>query len=443
MKNYKEMLKNQECKIAVWGAGYIGFSNLCLWGKNGINSTAIDINPNVVNSIMNNNMHLNEFDYWLGFDYSYLIEKGVFSVSTDWQVLKNENILFHLICVPTEKDGIPNMDAVFDVADKIAHLENDTESDETLIIIESTLTPGSAEKIEERLISKIINKKVHFGVSPRRDWFMSGDKNMENLSRVYGGNSEEANKVMKDVLSIICRNLVEASDYRHAEIVKTVENAFRHVDIALANQLALAFPHLNMREVLVLAGTKWNMNTYYPSFGTGGYCIPLSSKYLLEGSSKPEILTLLKNTVDFEENLLEQICGTIMKWNVKNVGILGVSYKEDIKVDKLSPAVRILKYLKEKGINIKLNDCYYSEEEIKARFKVDYFNEFDMQSYNQFDAIIIISAHRNYKLIDRKKIIANLSKCKVIFDNTGMWEDFEELKNLGIEYKLAGAKNWI
>ena len=74
-------------------------------------------------------------------------------------------------------------------------------------------------------------------------------------------------------------------------MAKSVENAFRQMDITLANQLSLAYPKENIREVLKLVGTKWNVNTYFPGFGTGGYCIPLSSQYVLNQVKKKSSLT--------------------------------------------------------------------------------------------------------------------------------------------------------
>ena len=109
---------------------------------------------------------------------------------------------------------------------------------------------------------------------------------------------------MIEVLSIVCEKLIPAPDHRHAEIVKSVENAFRHSEITLANQLSLAYPNLNMTEVLRLVGTKWNVGTFHPSFGSGGYCIPFSSN-TFEGAEKPEYLTILKKTSSLIQRCLE------------------------------------------------------------------------------------------------------------------------------------------
>ena len=101
-----------------------------------------------------------------------------------------------------------------------------------------------------------IGKNILLCVAPRRDWFIEGVKNLENLDRVYGSTDAKSGKVAKDVLSIVCKKLHLASSYKVSEMVKSVENAYRHMDITLANQLSLAFPKDNIREVLKLVGTN-------------------------------------------------------------------------------------------------------------------------------------------------------------------------------------------
>ena len=86
-------------------------------------------------------------------------------------------------------------------------------------------------------------------------------------------------------------------------MVKSIENAYRHMEITLANQLSLAYTNENMREVLKLVGTKWNIGTYHPGFGTGGYCIPLSSQYVLREVKDKSKLTLLRETIKTDTNI--------------------------------------------------------------------------------------------------------------------------------------------
>ena len=106
-------------------------------------------------------------------------------------------------------------------------------------------------------------------------------------------------------------------------MVKSVENAYRHMDITLANQLSVAFPNDNIREVLKLVGTKWNVETFHPGIGSGGYCIPLSSRYVLSQVRDKKKLTLLRETVKTDDNMSLTISNSIVKKKLKKLVFLG------------------------------------------------------------------------------------------------------------------------
>jgi len=213
------------------------------------------------------------------------------------------------------------------------------------------------------------------------------------------------------------------------------------MDITLANQLSLAYPNLNMIEVLKLVGTKWNVNVYHPSFGSGGYCIPLSSKYVLEGAERPEWLTLLKDTVETDSRLPEIIADRIAARGFKNVGILGLSYKGDLKVHVLSPTIRLSKRLNERAVSVKINDPYYTDEEIRRITGTQTFAF--PQDLSKFDCIIIVAGHRIYKAVSKTKIHDHLKNCKLVLDNLEeTWKGFD-LASAAIEYHTAGDKAWL
>ena len=316
--------------------------------------------------------------------------------------------------------------------------------DPLLVIIESTLTPNKTDDLVIPVLEKKglqVGQDILLGVAPRRDWFISPEKNLRTLPRIVGGTTPETSKLMVEVLSIVCDKLIPAPDHRHAEIVKSVENAYRHMEITLANQLSLAYPSLNMIEVLRLVGTKWNVNVYHPSFGSGGYCIPLSSKYVLEGAEKPEYLTLLKETVSTDSRLPSIVANRIADKGFKNVGILGLSYKGDLKVHVLSPTLRISKTLIERDVKVKINDPYYTPEEIKKLTGADTFPF--PEGLSEFECVVIVAGHRLYKAIPERKLFSHLRRCKLVLDNLEeTWRTFD-WTSLGIKYHIAGDSNWL
>jgi nucleotide sugar dehydrogenase len=365
------------------------------------------------------------------------------SATLDWKSLLNAEFAVHMIAIPTEKEDKPWDGALADVINKIS-ANAPREGDSPLIIIESTLTPNKTDQLVIPTIQKnglIVGKDVLLGVAPRRDWFISPEKNLRSLPRIVGGTNDETTRLMTEVLGIVCDKLVPAPDHRHAEIVKSVENAYRHMDITLANQLSLAYPNLDMIEVLKLVGTKWNVNVYHPSFGSGGYCIPLSSHYVLEGAQKPEYLTLLRDTVATDSTLPEVVANHLADRGLKSVGILGLSYKGDLKVHVLSPTLRMSKRLIERGVKAKVNDPYYTADEIKRITGTETFTFPD--GLPEFDCTVIVAGHRVYRAVSEKRLMNYMKNCKLVLDNLEeTWRSFD-WSLAGIEYHVAGDKSWL
>lgn len=442
MDKYSDKLINSDFAIAVWGCGYIGLSTMCSFAQKGVKCIGYDVNDDAIKKIkINPADYLKEYKYWQGFDFSYLFKKNRIMVKhVSEAIVDKENILVHFLCVPTEKNGIPHLQAVDDVIDNIISLYK-SDNKEILLIVESTLIPGTAKKIEDKLEKEAPN--IQLCISPRRDWFDCSEHNLENLERVCGAVTVKGYEMAADVLSIVCKKLIRASDYQYAELTKTVENAYRHLDITFANQLTDAFPHLDIREVLRLASTKWNVGYFYPSIGTGGYCIPLSSKYILAGTEVSSSLGLLRETVKYDDDRPIDIADILMRKGVKKIGILGLSYKHNMKVEKSSPSMKISEYLSSNGVEVYMNDPYYNEEELKNLANANMFDCFDYKFYKDFDAVILSTDHRIYNLLDFQKVISNIVKCKIIVDNTALWSKYAgEIFEKGIDYSLIGSAGW-
>jgi nucleotide sugar dehydrogenase len=438
----RELLEGKR-KVAVWGTGYIGFSTMANFAAEGVTCVGTDVSERIVSTINSGQTPVPNMEFWLGFDPKYLVDSGMMSATLDWKKLLSPDFAVHMIAIPTEKEDKPWDGALADVMNKIS-ANAPRSGNPLLVIIESTLTPNKTDQLVIPTIQKnglTVGKDIFLGVAPRRDWFISPEKNLRSLPRIVGGTNSETTKLMTDVLNIVCNTLVPAPDHRHAEIVKSVENAYRHMDITLANQLSLAYPNLNMIEVLKLVGTKWNVNVYHPSFGSGGYCIPLSSKYVLEGAEKPEWLTLLKDTVETDSRLPEIVADRITDRGLKNIGVLGLSYKGDLKVHVLSPAIRLSKRFIERGVRVKVNDPYYTTEEIKRIAGTETFTF--PNDLPDFDCIAIVAGHRIYKAVPQSKLLSYLKNCKLVLDNLEeTWRGFD-LRSAGIEYHVAGDSEWL
>ena len=436
--NYKNLLKSKKFKIAVWGTGYIGLSTMVYFAKKKIKCIGYDINKEKIKKINSGTLPLKDLRKWFGFDIRGLVKQNYLKATSNYKNLITKEFLVHFIAIPTEKDGKPYYKPLMSVLNNISKIKQENKTP-PIIIVESTLAPKVSDKKIIPFLKKkkmIVGKNILLSVAPRRDWFIEGGKNLENLDRVYGSTDEKSTKVTKDVLSIVCKKLHVASSYKVSEMVKSVENAYRHMDITLANQLSLAFPKDNIREVLKLVGTKWNVEAFHPGIGAGGYCIPLSSRYILSQVENANKLSLLRETVKTDDGMSKLIANSIAKRGLKKIGVLGLSYKGDLKVSVLSKVIPLIKFLIKKKIKVKLYDPYFSNKEIYDAARVKTFS-FPKDLPN-FDGLILSVDHKQFKI--RKKILKKyLKNCKLIIDHDGAWKKY----NLKNNYHLSGDRGWI
>ena len=440
--NLQRELKVGKKRLGVWGLGYIGFSSITHFARAGVTCIGTDVLQNRIDDVNHGKATIPNLDFWLGFDIKPLAQNGRMRATMDWREVVQEDVVAHLITIPTEKDGKPYHEYLKDVITKLSEYKNIKTEHPPVVIVESTLTPTAADAIVIPLFKKNgleVGKDILFGVAPRRDWLTSADKGLSTLPRVVGGTTPETTQVMAEVLGIICKNILKAPDHKHAAIVKSIENAYRQLDITFANQLSLAYPDMDMTSVLKMVGTKWNVNEYHPSFGTGGYCIPLAPQYVLEGAKHPEKLTLLKESLLTDFSQPSVIVNSILKRGVKKVGMLGIAYTGDLKVHVLSPAIPIAKTLKEKGIDIKVHDPYYTPEEISHLTNCDWLPF--PHGLEDRDALIIVSPHMQYKFTNTQDILNNIPNLKVVLDNMGIWNDLPF--PVGVQYYEAGNAHWL
>ena len=436
--NYKNLLKSKKFKIAVWGTGYIGLSTMVYFSKKKIQCVGYDVNKKKIKKINSGIIPLPDLKSWFGFDIKGLVKQNYLKATSNYKDLITDDFLVHFIAIPTEKNGKPYYKPLMNVLSCISKINRGSKNP-PILIVESTLAPKvSDKKIIPFLKRKnlIVGKNLLLSIAPRRDWFIEGGKNLESLDRVYGSTDEKSAKVARDVLSIVCKRLHLASSYKVSEMVKSVENAYRHMDITLANQLSLAFPKDNIREVLKLVGTKWNLETFHPGIGAGGYCIPLSSRYILSQVKSVNKLSLLRETIKTDDGMSRFIANSIASKGLRRIGVLGLSYKGDLKVSVLSKVIPLVKSLLKKKLTVKLFDPYFSNKEIYDAVKVKTFNF--PKDLSTFDCLIVTVDHKQFKI--KKKILEKyLRKCKLIIDHDGAWKKYNFKNN----YHLSGDHGWL
>ena len=173
--NYKKLLKSKKFKIAVWGTGYIGLSTMVYFSKEKIKCVGYDIDRKKVRKINSGILPLPDLKNWFGFDIKKLVKNNYLKATSKYSELLTENFLAHFIAVPTEKNGKPYFEALFDVLSKIAKIRGKNIRIPPIIIVESTLAPKLSDKkiipfFKKRKLK--LGQDILFSVAPRRDWFI-------------------------------------------------------------------------------------------------------------------------------------------------------------------------------------------------------------------------------------------------------------------------------
>lgn len=436
-------LRRGDRRIAVWGTGFIGYSTLAYFGDAGVPAIGYDIDATRVERIEGGEAPVHyDLESWLGFDTGQLVEEGIVGATTNPDEVTTADTPVHFVAVPTEQNGMPWDGALRDTVETIAAY-GEMPEEPILVVIESTLTPGMTDDVVVPAFvesSLELGEDVFLGVAPRRDWFVDEGKKLPDIPRAIGGYDDRTTAYMEAVLGIVCDDLVPAPDYAHAELIKCIENAYRHVGITLANQLDRAYPDIDMRTVLQIVGTKWNVPTYFPSVGIGGYCVPVASQYVLSGTDRHEELSLLTETVETDRQQPYLVADAIAAHGAERVAVLGLAYKGDLKVDVLSPTVPIVSRLQDLGVDVRVNDPYYDDDHIEKRVGAPAARFPD--DLGDVDAVLLTADHRRYRYLPDNRILEALDDCSLVIDNCRLWADipFEEHE---IEYFYTGDAGWL
>ena len=403
----KQDLIDGKKSIGIIGAGFIGFSTAYYFSREGIKTTIYDVNKATIDKINARETPTEDLAKWLGTGANFDMIFG----TTRFEDLKDCNPLF--IAVPTEKQGSPWFDAIEGTFKKI----HDDWHKNKLIIIESTLGPGTCDDILIPLLS-CGNKII---VAPRRDWHGFGDdksKTLPVLPRVVGGLDKESTLRAVDVLSIVCKILLPCY-YREAELVKAVENTIRNLEINFCNQLMLAYPSINVRKVLKMVGSKWNMPTIYPHLAPpGGYCINMAPRYVYDGAENKGPLTLLRASMMYEPRHTHEIMSRIVqKFHPEKIAVLGYAYMGNIKVDTTSAAKDIITFIEAEAIPYAVHDPLYTREELETQNGLPYLNY--PEDLDDFDMVILTVGHNEYK-------VQMPEFTGIVIDVPGIWKKWKK-----------------
>jgi len=328
-----------------------------------------------------------------------------------------------VISVPTPlTDYQPDLSFVRSAAETIAqHIVK-----EQIIILESTTYPGTTVEVLVPIIEDISGLKAgvdfYAGYSPERIDPGNEKWNFKNTPKIISGINEKSLQKIKAFYEKIIDSVVSVGGTKEAEMVKLLENTYRHVNIALINELAILcnMLEIDIWEVVDAAKTKpFGFESFRPGPGVGGHCIPVDPNYLsfkTRQIGKPvrfvELAQEINNSMPnyVVSRLLEKMNLLEKPFKNSNILILGVAYKKDIGDVRESPALGIIENLLDRGVNVKYFDPYVSEIDVKNQ-KIN--KEESLDNIKNYDLILVHTAHTEFEKFDFNNITVP------IFDATG------------------------
>lgn len=342
-------------KIVVIGTGYVGLPLAIMLARSGYEVVGVDIEENIVNAINNGVLHLVEEDIKRIFEEPQL-EKTLRAQKTPCEADT------FIISVPTplnEKERIADLSQVSEGIESILpYLRSGN-----LVIIESTIPPLACRKIIVPLIEKTglkVGEDIFLCHCPER--ILPGDvfEEIVHNDRIIGGLDSKAAKMAREIYASFVKGNLYLTDDVTAALVKLMENTYRDVNIALANEFAAVAEGLevNIMEAVELANKHPRVDILKPGIGTGGHCIPVDPWFIKEVD--PVNSHLIRTARLINDEVPSKIAARIRQTlkDIKNPRIiaLGVTYKPDTYDIRNSPALKIIGLLREDGYQVEAYD---------------------------------------------------------------------------------------
>ena len=402
--------------LGVIGLGYVGLPLVVESCNSGLKVFGYDNNSDKVKKLQNGTSPIEDIS-------DEMLKKALqkdLTISDSPEALKDCEYI--VISVPTPlTDYQPDLSYVKAAARTIA----ENISKDQVIILESTTYPGTTLEVlipEIESISELkAGKDFHVGYSPERIDPGNETWNFKNTPKVISGIDDSSTKKIKNFYEKIIDEVVEVSGTKEAEMVKLLENTYRHVNIAFINELAILCNMLDIDiwEVVEAAKTKpFGFESFRPGPGVGGHCIPIDPNYLsfkTRQIGKPvrfvELAQEINNTMPsyIVSRILEKMNSLQKPMKNSNILILGVAYKKDISDTRESPSIDIIENLVSKGVNVSFYDPYVESLDLNVSVN----KEQDISNFDNYDLILFHTSHSEFSKINFQEIDVP------IFDATG------------------------
>ena len=412
-------------KICVIGLGYIGLPTASTFASHGVNVLGVDISQHIIDTLNKGEIHIHEPG--LRDAVTKAIATGNFKAAT-----QPEEADAFIIAVPTpfqhdkfgEYNGVTyklaDMRAVISAAESILPVLKKG----NLVVLESTSPPRTTVDLITPILARsglVAGRDFHLAYSPER--VLPGQilRELIENARVIGGVTPESAEAGKDLYSIFVKGQIIKTDATTAEMVKLMENTYRDVNIAIANEfsrLADKFG-VDVWEAISIANLHPRVKILNPGPGVGGHCISVDPWFFVEAAPNLTPLIYHSRLVNDAQPhfVVETIKRALGPLKGKKIAALGLAYKPDVDDLRESPANEVVHILQEEGAEVLAWEPF-KPDAIQERITMSPTLE---DSIKDADAVVVLVKHTEFTKFD-PNVLAQQTKARILIDTVNCWE---------------------
>ncbi len=401
--------------ICMVGLGYIGLPTACTFAKHGIKVTGVDSNPAVIEALRQGHVHI--YEPGLGEMVSEAVQSGNLSVNE-----KPVEADAFIIAVPTPFYGDKKADLSFvrDAAESILPVLRAG----NLVILESTSPPLTTMDVVKPILEKsglLAGKDFKLAYSPER--VLPGQilKELIENARVIGGVDIASAEAGRDLYSIFVKGEIILTDATTSEMVKLMENTYRDVNIAIANEFSRLADRfgVDVWEAIQIANRHPRVKILNPGPGVGGHCISVDPWFFVEAA--PDLTPLILTARQVNDSQPEFVLRTIKKHigeiKGKRIAALGLAFKPDVDDLRESPAVEIVHLLLNEGAMVNTYEPFKPEFQVNGATAAPTL----VEALKDADMILLLVGHKQFKNLDPVEV-ARMTNARLVLDTVNGWD---------------------